>query len=872
MRIKISQQARNLHKSLVSGVGWTPSNVCFSTSDDGSVRRWNMDGESEGTLIDKLDTYVTAFRWLATVRGGSVTADLLVLGCSDGTIRLYNATGRHEKTEKAHTGAVTSVAWNLDGTSLVTGGEDGFVKQYSRSGNLRSKLAAVDRPIYAVLWSPDQSCVAYASGRFVTLKPLQVGAKVVKWAAHDGAVLSMDWSPLSNLIVTGGEDKKYKVWDSYGQCLFASKAAEFPITSVSWAPNGGYFAVGSFNSLSLCDRTGWTHSRSGCNSGSILAIDWSSDGTHLAGAGASGSVIFGQVVERKVEWKNWEVNLDEANHIQVFDVLSMDTSVAAASSASVDGTNGPTPTEELEFGHQVTDLSLGYDHLLVATTKQLYIYPINSFSTPHILELSGGPLSLLMQAPRCFLLVDKLRGLQILSYDGRLLSNPKLAASAVNPSFVHAGNVSVSNELLALIDRSNPTMIHVLDALTGKPLMVGAGSGVASVGVGSSGPLLVKHEIEVMEVGLSRASSSGSIANTGTERKLFFIDRNRDLWLYNLSQPSSAVKLATMVSSAMWHTSLDILAAVTDGNLIFWYYPAAVYIDRDLLPFTKSDSTGNTAGSDLLGVGVGGGGMMGVGCGVGGVGGAGGIQFGKAAIIQSFVDQRCVVRRADGSVLTASMSPYPALLYQFAASNSWSRCTRLCRSVAHDEASQKCLWSMLALMSIQSSALDTAELAFASLQFIDKLQFIQGVKRIPSIEGRNAELALYRRQAKIAEDILLQAGLIYRAIKMNMQLFKWNRALELALKHKSHIDTVLAYRQKYLESMSIAQETEPKFIQIRASVPTVDWEAINAKIEAEIRKEEERGTPYRSTIPMIGDEDPLAQIAKANNHGGGAMY
>jgi intraflagellar transport protein 80 len=27
---------------------------------------------------------------------------------------------------------------------------------------------------------------------------------------------------------------------------------------VSWAPNGEYFAVGAFDMIKLCDKTGWT--------------------------------------------------------------------------------------------------------------------------------------------------------------------------------------------------------------------------------------------------------------------------------------------------------------------------------------------------------------------------------------------------------------------------------------------------------------------------------------------------------------------------------------------------------------------------------------------------------------------------------------
>jgi len=55
---------------------------------------------------------------------------------------------------------------------------------------------------------------------------------------------------------------------------------------------------------------------------------------------------------------------------------------------------------------------------------------------------------------------------------------------------------------------------------------------------------------------------------------------------------------------------------------------------------------------------------------------------------------------------------------------------------------------------------------------VDKLEFVQHVLRVSSEEGRNAELALYRKCPDEAEAILLQASppLVYRAIKLNVSV------------------------------------------------------------------------------------------------------
>ena len=38
--------------------------------------------------------------------------------------------------------------------------------------------------------------------------------------------------------------------------MYNSAPHDYPITSVSWTPDGELFAIGSFNTLRLCDKAG----------------------------------------------------------------------------------------------------------------------------------------------------------------------------------------------------------------------------------------------------------------------------------------------------------------------------------------------------------------------------------------------------------------------------------------------------------------------------------------------------------------------------------------------------------------------------------------------------------------------------------------
>lgn len=101
-------------------------------------------------------------------------------------------------------------------------------------------------------------------------------------------------------------------------------------------------------------------------------------------------------------------------------------------------------------------------------------------------------------------------------------------------------------------------------------------------------------------------------------------------------------------------------------------------------------------------------------------------------------------------------------------------------------------------------------------------------------------MALYRRQPEEAERILLQASppLIHRAIKMNLNLYRWNRALELATKYKVHIDTVLGYRQKYLQEFNKTENLSRFNAQNQVKI---DWNIIEKNEMSELEEESQRG-------------------------------
>ena len=342
--------APSRHTELVSSVVWNSRNEIFSCSDDKTIRRWNLDGTvGADEPVVTLDSYILCVGWAPSTSG--VPSETFAIGCSDGSLRLMDSSGREQKrVADAHHGAVTSLCWNADGSTLVTAGEDGMLKVWSKLGMLRSSLARVGRPIYAAVFSPDGDSVLFTCGQELHIQAIQ-GREQTKWKAHDGLVQRIDWNKVSSLIASGGEDQKYRIWDSLGRPLFAlQKPLEHAITSIAWSGRGEMLAVGSFNTILLCEETGriCDRKRLGPSFGSVMDLAWSSDGAQVVCAGADGSVLFAQLIERRMEWKNIEATIKDSHSIEVRDVYS-------------------EMTDTLSFRERIVEASLGHGFLVAAT-------------------------------------------------------------------------------------------------------------------------------------------------------------------------------------------------------------------------------------------------------------------------------------------------------------------------------------------------------------------------------------------------------------------------------------------------------------------------------------------------------------------------
>ncbi|KAL3105337.1 hypothetical protein niasHT_026070 [Heterodera trifolii] len=780
-------------RGAVPGVVWVGADEIFSVSDDHSLCRWTVSKTEANFLSNALKDTIfptslnAAFPFAAgrspfagglSIRSGkkqqrtsaihsspSAGNELILMTASDGKIHLITPTGKIERTIEAHQGAAILARWSTSepggAGGFVSCGEDGLLKMWSRNGMLRSMLAQLGKPIYAMDWNGNGTKLVYSAGEECFIKQMKAQNAPTKWRAHTGLVLCLSWSAVTDLIASGGEDCRYRLWDGQGRPLWSSASHGHPLCSVSWSPSGETFAVGSYNLLRLCDKSGWSHSLERPASGTIYSLNWSADGVQLIGGCANGQILHAHVVERRIVWEQLEAVQARQKVINIRDLSS------------------EVARERLETRDRVVRFELGFNYLVVATIKQCYIFSAKNWNAPTIVDLKedSGPVSLIRLSEKCFLLVES-SAVQVFNFEGRILSTIQIPPSAAGEPFTEQ-TMAIANDLIVLRDQSQHSLVHLFDPQNGR--------------TAGDGP--ITHNVEVTELCVN-------MCGTFAERRVTFVDQKGDCFLALVSCYGSAqrtAKVGSLISCLSANNLTNMLAALQDNQrLIVWTLPTVAFLERDLLPSTQME-LGNSA------------------------------ELGKSATIIGFIGNTVTVRRSDGCLIAHYVPPFVAGLIRCVQLAQWEQAVRICRTT-----NEEFLWATLAGLACIEKNYQIAEMCYGQLEEMEKVLFLSELRSQNVPQLRDAKVAQFSGQRREADMLLVNAGRTFEALMLNLGTFRFDRALELATKMGRHLDTVLGYRQRYLELIG-RKETDQRYLKHLSEVE-IDWTHIFEKIQEDEAK------------------------------------
>jgi len=93
-------------------------------------------------------------------------------------------------------------------------------------------------------------------------------------------------------------------------------------------------------------------------------------------------------------------------------------------------------------------MSIGYNNLIAATANHCYIYNIPNWNTPHIFDLKDS-VAFILQSHKNFCLIESTNGIMIHNYEGKLISNPKIAGAKFE--FMSKKKIAISSDIIAVI-------------------------------------------------------------------------------------------------------------------------------------------------------------------------------------------------------------------------------------------------------------------------------------------------------------------------------------------------------------------------------------------------------------------------------------
>ena len=202
---------------------------------------------------------------------------------------IWEISPQHTATLEGHTGAVHSVAFSPDGTTLASGAGDG-IKLWDVSA--KNISATLPRGAASVAFSPDGTILAFGSGVDIGLWDLATDRVFATLSGHTDPVRSLAFSPDGAMLSSGAADA-IRLWDL--ETRTQSGTLPVGVNSVAFSPDGATLASGSGDGVQLWDLTTQTdvatyqHSEGDWGSG-VNTVAFSPDGALVASGGGDSAV------------------------------------------------------------------------------------------------------------------------------------------------------------------------------------------------------------------------------------------------------------------------------------------------------------------------------------------------------------------------------------------------------------------------------------------------------------------------------------------------------------------------------------------------------------------------------------------------------
>jgi transcription initiation factor TFIID subunit 5 len=276
----VSQVAPSASCFTLQNYGHLCSSVCFSP---------NFSSLCVGSSMSFIDVWSCSGTALRSLKPSTELAayDLNSISSLDD---ILEEKGSYMKRLIGHSGPVSSVNMNRDGSAILSSSFDSSLKLWSTM--TYSCLATYSSHAYPV-WDSDLNPLGHyfascSSDRTARLWNLDYSYPVRLFAGHLSDVDCVKFHPNGCYIATGGSDKSCRLWDiSSGNCVRLFQGHNRAISSLSFSKNGKCLAVGDLSGRVYVYHIGegrliWKSDELGGRVSPVLSMDYSNDDKSLA--------------------------------------------------------------------------------------------------------------------------------------------------------------------------------------------------------------------------------------------------------------------------------------------------------------------------------------------------------------------------------------------------------------------------------------------------------------------------------------------------------------------------------------------------------------------------------------------------------------
>ncbi len=265
--------------------------LLYSVQNDFFV--WNKEGKLLKKFANGSRIYSAKF---------SNSEKYIVTASNDSLGKIWDMKSKKPiKILKGHKNEVLNARFTSDDRNIITASRDGKAILWDLNGKIikifenRTKLPVLDAAI-----SPDKKYVAIATeDQFIEIWNVEENSSK-RFLAHDAGIVSIDFSPQSDKILSSGIDKIAKIWDLEGNQLKILKGHQERLNSAEFSPDGKYIITTSK------DKTAkyWT-----VNGDELFTFDYHTEDVNAAVFTPDGKYIISSGSDFTI--KKWAISINE---------------------------------------------------------------------------------------------------------------------------------------------------------------------------------------------------------------------------------------------------------------------------------------------------------------------------------------------------------------------------------------------------------------------------------------------------------------------------------------------------------------------------------------------------------------------------------